>query len=254
MVTELNNTQSLQTPQAKPGDFTLQISNLTVKRGGRVVLEVENLSIGKGEVLAIVGPNGAGKSTLLLTLARLLRPERGEILFNGKPAQEESELTYRRRLALVLQDPLLFDTSVYENVASGLKFRGWHKSEIQPRVETWLDCLGILHLAERRANELSGGEAQRVSLARALALEPQLLLLDEPFGALDPPTRGRLLDDLGRILPKSGTTTVFITHNLGEARKLAGHMAVIVDGRLRQTGNPDEILRDYIEEIGSLQY
>jgi tungstate transport system ATP-binding protein len=144
-----------------------------------------------------------------------------------------------------LEDPLLFDTSVYENVASGLHFRGLPKKEIQPRVETWLERLGIPHLSKRRASEISGGEGQRVSLARALVLEPELLLLDEPFGALDPPTRSRLLDDLGRILPESGTTTIFITHNLGEARRLAGRMAVIMEGRLRGTGTPEEMLRAF---------
>ncbi len=223
----------------------LEIRALAVKRGGRVVLKVDSLSVEKGEVLAIVGPNGAGKSTLLLTLARLLKPERGEILFNGIPVSAESDLAYRRRLALVLQDPLLFDTSVYENVASGLRFRGLPKNEIQPRVEAWLERLGIAHLAKRRANELSGGEGQRVSLARALVLEPELLLLDESFGALDPPTRTRLLDDLGQILPTSGTTTIFITHNLSESRQLVGRLAVIMAGRLQGCGTPNEILHAF---------
>jgi len=230
----------------------LSIKNLAVRRGGRLVLEVDELTVSKNEVLAIVGPNGAGKSTFLLTLARLLRPERGEISFNGKPAHGESDLTYRRRLALVLQDPLLFDTSVYENVASGLHFRGLPKNKIQPKVAAWLERLGIAHLAKRRANELSGGEGQRVSLARALVLEPELLLLDEPFGALDPPTRARLLDDLSKVLPESGTTTIFITHNLGEARKLAGRMAVIMAGRLQACGAPDEILRAFPTLNGEL--
>jgi len=214
----------------------LTVRDLVVKRGGRVILEVNELSLRKGEILAILGPNGAGKTTLLLTLARLLKPERGEIWFNGHPASAESELAYRRRIALVLQDPLLFDTSVYENVALGLHFRGLSKQEIQPKVETWLKRLGILHLSSRRASELSGGEGQRVSLARALVLQPELLLLDEPFSALDPPTRARLLADLGKILPESGTTTIFITHNLEEARHLAGRIAVIMDGRLQVNG------------------
>ncbi len=228
------------------------LRNLLVKRGGRVVLEAQELSVRKGEVLAIIGPNGAGKSTLLLTLARLLKPERGEIWFNGQPASAESDLAYRRRIALVLQDPLLFDTSVYENVALGLHFRGAPKSEIRPKVEAWLERLGIPHLSKRRANELSGGEGQRVSLARAMVLEPELLLLDEPFGALDPPTRARLLDDLGKILPESRTTTIFITHNLGEARKLAGRMAVIMDGRLQASGAPEEILQAFAALNGEL--
>jgi len=126
----------------------LSIKDLAIKRGGRLVLEIDDLTVHQHEVLAIVGPNGAGKSTLLLVLARLLHLEQGEILFNEKPAQGESDLAYRRRLALVLQDPLLFDTSVHENVASGLNFRGMPKSEIQPRVAEWLERLGISHLED----------------------------------------------------------------------------------------------------------
>jgi len=226
----------------------IEIHELQVMRGGRIVLDVGHLQIEKNEVLAIVGPNGAGKSTLLLALARLIKPERGDIVFNSMPVAGESDHAYRRRIALVLQDPLLFDTSVFDNVASGLRFRGLHKNDITPRVETWLERLGITHLKNRRANELSGGEGQRVSLARALVLAPELLLLDEPFGALDPPTRNRLLDDLRRILPESGTTTIFITHNLPEARQLAGRMAIIVSGRVRQIGSVNDILSSPADE------
>jgi tungstate transport system ATP-binding protein len=233
--------QNFQMLDAKSGGLVLQISDLAVKRGGRIALEVEMLNVHKGEVLAVVGPNGAGKSTLLLTLARLLKPERGEIWFNGQPASAESALHYRRRIGLVMQDPLLFDMSVYENVASGLKFRGVPKNEIAPRIEKWLAQLGISHLAKRRASELSGGEGQRVSLARALVLDPELLLLDEPFSALDSPTRTRLIDDLGCILPENGVTTIFITHDLAEARKLGNRLAILLDGKLMQTSTPDEL-------------
>jgi tungstate transport system ATP-binding protein len=226
----------------------IEIRNLHVRRGDRTVLEVGHLQIAKNEVLAIVGPNGAGKSTLLLALARLMRLERGDILFNGKSVAGESDLAFRRRIALVLQDPLLFDISVFDNIASGLRFRGLHKSDIQPRVEMWLERLGIAHLKNRRASEISGGEGQRVSLARALVLEPELLLLDEPFGALDPPTRNRLLEDLRHILPESGTTTIFITHNLPEARQLAGRMVIIVAGRMRQIGLVTDILNAPADE------
>lgn len=222
-------------------DFALQISDLAVKRGGRIALEVQALNVRKSEVLAVVGPNGAGKSTLLLTLARLLKPERGEIWFNGRPAAAESALQYRRRIGLVMQDPLLFDMSVYENVASGLKFRGVPKKEIAPRIEKWLAQLGISPLAGRRGGELSGGEGQRVSLARALVLDPELLLLDEPFSALDSPTRSRLIDDLGRILPENGVTTLFITHDLNEARKLGNRLAILLEGKLIQTSTPEEL-------------
>ena len=219
----------------------VEIRDLVVKRGEHPVLQLDHLSIQNGEVLAVVGPNGAGKSTLLLTLARLLKPERGEIRFNGLPASAVSDTVYRRHIALVMQDPLLFDTSVFENVASGLRFRGITKDEIRRKVPLWLERLGVAHLAKRRAGHLSGGEAQRVSLARALVLEPQLLLLDEPFSALDPPTRSRLLDDLSALLKETATTTVFVTHDLPEAAQLANQIAVIIANRLRQVGSPDTV-------------
>jgi len=219
----------------------VEIRNLLVKRGEHPALQLDSLDIQKSEVLAIVGPNGAGKSTLLLTLARLLRPKRGEIIFNGQKAGDEPDTAYRRRIALVLQDPLLFDTSVFENVASGLKFRGVVKGEIKPRVDLWLERLGVAHLSKRQAGQLSGGEAQRVSLARALVLEPEILLLDEPFSALDPPTRAHIRDDLKGLLAEVHTTTVFVTHDLPEARGMAERMAVIIGNRLRQTGIPDEV-------------
>ena len=219
----------------------VQIRDLVVRRSGKVALVVNSLDIERNSILAVVGPNGAGKSTLLLTLARLIRFEQGQVLFNGHPVSAESDTVYRRRLALVMQDPLLFDTSVYENVALGLRFRGVHRDEIESGVRQWLARLGIAHLSERRANQLSGGEAQRVSLARALVLNPQLLLLDEPFAALDPPTRSKLLDDLYTFLPETGATTVFVTHNLIEAERLATHMAVFSNSRMQQVGSPQQI-------------
>ena len=221
----------------------VELHDLLINRGNHPALQLDHLAIQDGEVLAVVGPNGAGKSTLLLTLARLLKPERGEVLFNGQRAAAESDTVYRRRIALVMQDPLLFDTSVFENVASGLKFRGVAKEEIRRKVPLWLERLGVGHLSKRRAGQLSGGEAQRVSLARALVLEPQLLLLDEPFSALDPPTRSRLLDDLGVLLSETATTTVFVTHDLPEAEQLSGRMAVIVGNRLRQVGQAEMLFK-----------
>jgi tungstate transport system ATP-binding protein len=227
----------------------VEIRDLLVQRNGAIALQLEQLLIFEGEVLAVVGPNGAGKSTLLLTLARLIEPQGGQILFDGQRIDAMQGTTYRRRIALGLQDPLLFDSSVFENVALGLRFRGVARNEIQRRVSLWLERLGVASLAARRAGQLSGGEAQRVSLARALALEPQLLLLDEPFAALDPPTRSRLLDDLSLLLRETATTTVFVTHDLSEAVQWNGRIAVMAGGRLRQVGSPAEVLRAPVDEV-----
>jgi tungstate transport system ATP-binding protein len=150
-------------------------------------------------------------------------------------------LEYRRRMSLVFQLPLLLDMSVADNVALGLRFRGVPRAEVSKRVRTWLERLGIQSLARRRAAEISGGEAQRVSLARAFVLEPELLLLDEPFPALDPPARQRLLRDLAVLLRSDHMTAIFVTHNLQEAARLSDRVAVVVEGKLRQIGAATQI-------------
>lgn len=226
----------------------LKLSNLLVRREGNIVLDIESLSVERGEVLAIVGPNGAGKSTLFLVLARLLKADHGQMIFNGRPADSFPDLEYRRQMALVLQEPLLMDMSVYENAAIGLRFRRTSKVQIEERVEHWLDRLGVAHLSQRPARKLSGGEAQRVSLARAFVLQPDLLLLDEPFTSLDAPTRIRLLEDLKSILTQTEMTTIFITHDLQEAHKLATRMAVILNGRIEQSGAPQSVFEEPINE------
>lgn len=219
----------------------LEVRDLLVCRENRPVVEVDYLSVDQGNVLAVVGPNGAGKTSLLLAVAHLLKPERGQILFNAEEISAQKELSYRRRIALVLQEPLLVSRSVYENAALGLRFRSLPKEEVEARVNHWLDRLGIAHLRDRRADKLSGGEAQRVSLARAFVLQPELLLLDEPFSALDSPTRRGLLEELHSILAETATTTLMITHNLQEAVQVSHHLAVIIGGKLRQIGTPEDL-------------
>jgi tungstate transport system ATP-binding protein len=219
----------------------LEIRDLIVRRDKRLVLEIKALAVEKGEVLAVVGPNGTGKSSLLLTLARLLHPESGALLWNGVPFEQQSSLAYRRQIALVLQEPLLLDMSVFENVALGLRFRGIPSAQINEKVQRWLKRVEIEALRERLGSRLSGGEAQRVSLARAFVLNPELLLLDEPFSALDAPTRLRLLDDLKSILAETGTTTIIITHDLKEAERLSTRVAVMLAGQIAQIGSPQEV-------------
>ena len=222
-------------------DTILGVKDLLVRRSDQTVLQVDSLDIQEGEVLAVIGPNGSGKSTLLLVLARLLDPDVGQLYFRGKPIEQENELAYRRRIALVLQEPLLMHRSVFDNVALGLKFRGFQRQEIKRLTDEWLKRLEINHLSNRPAQRLSGGEAQRTSLARAFALQPELLMLDEPFSALDAPTRSRLLQDLHALLSQTGVTTIFITHDLDEALLLGDRVAVLLGGVLRQVGPPQDV-------------
>jgi tungstate transport system ATP-binding protein len=226
----------------------LEVQDLTVYRNGSSpALQLDYLSLNSGEILVIIGPNGSGKSTLLLTLNLLLKPHRGKILFRGQPISKRDALTYRRRLALVLQDPLLLDLSVFDNVATGLRFRKIPKKEIKARVEKWLDRFGILGLRSRSARHLSGGEAQRVSLARAFATDPDILLLDEPFSALDAPTKARILEDFQALLAETSQTSIFVTHDLNEALLLGNRVGVILDGKLRQQGTPEAVFTNPID-------
>ena len=226
----------------------VEVENLVVYRGNRTVLDISHLAILQGEVLSVIGPNGAGKTTLLLVLSRLIIPNHGRITFNGLPIEDIQGLAYRRRIALVLQEPLLLDMPVFDNVAAGLRFRNTPSEKTIEIVNHWLDRLGINHLRSRPARSLSGGEAQRVSLARAFALQPELLLLDEPFSALDAPSRFHLLDELNELLTSTGITTVFITHDHDEALFLGQRIAVLLSGRLRQIGLPQEVFSAPIDE------
>jgi tungstate transport system ATP-binding protein len=219
----------------------ITIQNLLIQRNGRDALKIKSLDVKRGETLAIVGPNGAGKSTLLLALAHLIKPKFGEILFNGKSISQMNELEYRRKISFVFQDPLLMDMTVEKNIALGLKFRGTDKDETHTRVNRWSKAMGVEPLLGRRAGQLSGGEAQRVSLARAFVLDPELLLMDEPFSAVDPPTRAQLLKDLSTLLSEDHRTTIFVTHNLREAAQISDRVAVIINGELKQVGTSQEI-------------
>jgi len=227
----------------------LSVQNLCVEAGARTLLSVPSLEIHRGEVLAIIGPNGAGKSTLLQSLACLREPTSGVLQFDGQTVDlHHPPLTFRRRLAVVFQEPLLFDATVFENVASGLKLRGVARTTIRERVLPGLEQLNIAHLAQRQARTLSGGEAQRVSLARAFVLDPDLLLLDEPFSALDPLTRESLLDTFHRLQRKTQVTTLFVTHDRLEALRLGSRVAVLDEGNIVQIGTLEEVFGQPVNE------
>ena len=219
----------------------LTLRDVIVRYGETIALQIAALELHSGDVLAILGPNGGGKSTLLRVMGLLQRPTHGKVLFRGENAFDGNSLRLRRHIASVFQEPLLLNATVYENAALGLQLRGIGSHEIPRRLDPWLERLGIAHLRQRNTRSLSGGEAQRTSLARALALEPEILLLDEPFAALDPASREALLRDFEPILNESKITTVFVTHDRNEAFGLAGHIAVLHEGRIAQIGAREEV-------------
>ncbi len=230
-------------PRAAAGAPTVELEGVRVVYGGRPVVDVDRLAVRTGELLVVIGPNGSGKSTLLRVLGLLETPTSGTVRFRGQPVAARDLLTTRRQMASVLQDPLLIDATAFDNVALGLHFRGLPRSAIAVRVEPWMERFGIGHLAGRRARTLSGGEAQRAALARALVLEPAVLLLDEPFSALDQPTREALIIELGRILRHDRITTVLVTHDRGEALALGDRVAAMIDGRIRQIDDAPRLFR-----------
>ena len=212
----------------------LELAGVRVSYAATDALDVPALEVREGEVLAIIGPNGSGKSTLLRVLGLLERPTCGTVSFRGRVVDAAGALAARRRMAVVFQQPLLADMTVAGNATLGLSFRGVTADECESRLGRWLERLNIAPLRDQRARTLSGGEAQRVALARALVLEPDVLLLDEPFSGLDEPSRAALLPDLAAILRADRVTTVLVSHDRGEALALADRVAVLMGGRILQ--------------------
>ncbi len=225
----------------------LSLRDVRVRRGRSELVQVAHLDVLEGEVLVIIGPNGAGKSVLLETLALLQRPSAGRVLFEEQPV-DGRQLALRRRMAVVFQEPLLLRRSVAENVTMGLRLRSVPRSVRRERAQRWTERFGIAHLAKRSALTVSGGEAQRANLARAFALEPEVLLLDEPFSALDQPTRDDLLEDLSAALRETGVTTVFVTHDRAEALRLGDRVAVLMGGAIRQVGTAAAVFAAPVDE------
>jgi tungstate transport system ATP-binding protein len=230
------------TPDALNENSVLECRDLIVKYGSRTVLDVSSISVKDHQVLGLIGPNGSGKTTLLLCLALLLKPSSGHVLYRGVPVTADRTLTaMRRRFAVAFQEPLLLNGTVWENVTLGLKLRGIRNPERSRRAQFWLERFGIAGLARQTARTLSGGEAQRANLARAFALQPEVLFLDEPFAAVDAPTRQSLFGDMYNILQETRCTTVMVTHDRNEAQTLSQHIVMLVKGRIIQDGTPRDI-------------
>jgi tungstate transport system ATP-binding protein len=231
----------------------LEAKDLRLVISGREILHIDHFRLKNGEVLALIGPNGSGKSSLLKMLALIDPPTAGLIRFNGKQVYPNGDiLGTRRRMALVFQEALLFDTSVYRNLMIALRIRGITGKEASERTQKWLDRFDIFHLARHPARKLSGGEAQRANLARAFALEPEVIFLDEPFSALDYPTRKTLLSEMGQILKSMNITTLFVTHDYSEIPYLASEVSVLFDGKIKKSGTIQEIFGEEIFVKGSL--
>jgi tungstate transport system ATP-binding protein len=224
-----------------PATPVMVARDLRVVRGGRTLVHVERFEVRSGLVHVLLGPNGAGKSTLLKALNGLEQAD-GTLEFEGRPVRgAAARLALRRRTAAVAQKPYLLSTSVLNNVASGLRYRGVQRREAHTAAREALELLGVPHLADRKPARLSGGEAQRVSIARALACDPMVLFLDEPIAALDPPTRRSLVDDLMRILDQRGIAAVWVTHDRDEALAVGDSVTFIETGEVVQSGPALEV-------------
>jgi molybdate transport system ATP-binding protein len=230
---------------------------LTVRRG-QLTVDLD-LAVADGEVLAVLGPNGAGKSTLLRVLAGLLPPDTGRVTVDGEVWDDDGVHVppHRRRVGMVFQDYLLFPhLSALENVAFGLRTRGMRHAEARRHAADWLARVGLADLAGSKPGRLSGGQAQRAALARALATDPALLLLDEPLSALDARTRLTVRAELRRHLAAFGGSTVLVSHDPVDAMALADRVVVVEDGRVVQEGTPADVARrprtDYVARLVGL--
>jgi len=223
----------------------IEIKGLEKKYNSKFSLSVDGLYLKNNKILTIIGPNGSGKSTLIRVLNLLEKPDRGAISFEGKNILDErvDKFAIRKKMAVVFQEPLLFNTSVYSNIIIGLKFRKIRLSTVRDRFEYFTEKLKINSILGRSIKNLSGGEKQRVSLARALILDPKLLLLDEPLANIDQQSRESLRSDLFEVLKKYGKSIIYVTHDRNEAMVLADHMAVMNEGRIEQFGQKEEVFR-----------
>lgn len=229
----------------------LEVRNLSKEYSGKTVLKDINFNVDYGEFFALVGPNGAGKTTLLRILDMLEEPTTGEIWFEGSKIDYSNKDKHliRRRIGFVPQKSILFNTSVFNNVAYSLKVRGLGTAEINRKVKEILELLQLTDLKDRNALKLSGGEAQRVSLAQALVADPLLLLLDEPTSNLDPRNKSIIEETLSYINNEKKTTIVMATHDIFQIENLADRVAIMNEGRMIRIGSFSEIFTKLSDDL-----
>ncbi|EJB04387.1 osmoprotectant transport system ATP-binding protein [Rhizobium sp. BK619] len=225
----------------------IEIRNVTKRYGAATVVDNVSMNVEKGEITVIVGTSGSGKSTLMRMINRLVPITEGEIFVGGQNVIDVEVTELRRKIGYAIQGHGLFPhRTVAQNIATVPQLLDWDSARIARRVE---ELLGLFNLdpadfADKYPHQLSGGQQQRVGVARALAAEPELLLMDEPFGALDPVIRGKAQDDLLAIQKQFGTTVILVTHDMDEAFHLGNQIAVMSQGRLLQCSTPEKILTE----------
>ena len=236
-------------------DVLIRLENITKQYPGTADAAVNNLTmdVHRGEVLVLVGPSGCGKSTTLRLINRLIEPSSGRIFLNGEDVTTMNPSLLRRKIGYVIQQVGLFPhRTIAENIATVPKLLNWDKDKISARVDELLDLVGMDPevYRDRYPKELSGGQAQRVGVARALAADPDVLLMDEPFGAIDPITRDRLQNEFLRLQQDLKKTIVFVTHDIDEAIKMGNRIAILREqSEIAQLDTPEAILADPADEF-----
>jgi osmoprotectant transport system ATP-binding protein len=222
----------------------IELAGVSKRYDALAALDGVSLAVGEGEFVALVGGSGSGKTTLLKTINRLIRPEAGQVTVGGEDVVSAEPHLLRRRIGYVFQEVGLFPhLTVAENIGVTPRLLGWDKARIKARVDELLDLVALpAEVAQRPPAALSGGQRQRVGVARALAAEPRLMLMDEPFGALDPVTRDALGADYRALHGRLGLTTVMVTHDMAEAVLMADRIVVLKAGRIVADGAPAELL------------
>ena len=221
----------------------ISIQNVSKSFPAKVALKSVNLDVERGEIVIIIGPSGAGKTTLLRLIDLLDFPDEGRIVTDGVDTTVFPHLhpAIRRRIGMVFQQPILFDTSTFNNVAWSLRMRGFDERSVQTMVKETLDMVGLAGFERRRARTLSGGEAQRLTIARVMVYKPELMLLDEPTANLDPYNVAAIEEIITRINRETDTTIIMATHNMFEARRLGGRVVFLLNGEIVEVGWAKEL-------------
>src|SRR5215831_841067 len=230
------------------GQVAVELASVTKRFGKITALDDVSLTVRRGELLTLLGPSGCGKTTLLHLVAGFLMPDSGEIAIDGRRVTDV--VAYRREIGIMFQNYALFPhMTVAGNVGYGLRMRRIAKPEMTRRMADALALVKLAGLEDRKPRQLSGGQQQRVALARALVIRPRVLLLDEPFSALDRNLRASMQVEIKEIQSKLGVTTIFVTHDQSEALSLSDRIAVIAQGRIRQLGTPNDIYRRPVDRF-----